>query len=79
MTMIMDERNERVEHNYIANSFERIFWEEQKKAKQLKNLKQMRWHPMLIMVLEDEADIIFSLQCVSIFRFVEPALWKNLV
>ena len=48
MTMIMDECNERVEHNYPANSFERIFWEEQKKAKQLKNLKQMRWHPMLI-------------------------------
>ena len=38
MTMIMDEYNERVEHNYPANSFEIIFWEEQKKAKQFKKL-----------------------------------------
>ncbi|MBA4719384.1 MAG: hypothetical protein HRO68_09930 [Nitrosopumilus sp.] len=48
ITDIMDECNGYVEKNYPANSFERLFWEEQKKAGQLKNSKQMRWHPMTI-------------------------------
>lgn len=48
ITTIMDECNGYVEQNYPADSFERLFWEEQKKARQLKNCKQMRWHPMLI-------------------------------
>ena len=45
---IMDECREHVESNYSPDSFERLFWEEQKKARQLKSSKQMRWHPMLI-------------------------------
>ena len=45
---IMDECREHVESNYSPDSFKRLFWEEQKKARQLKSSKQMRWHPMLI-------------------------------
>ena len=29
-------------------SFMRLFWEEQKKYNNLKNKRQMRWHPMII-------------------------------
>jgi hypothetical protein len=30
------------------DSFQRLFWEEQKKYNSLKNKKQMRWHAMII-------------------------------
>ena len=33
---------------YPENSFQRIFWEEQKKASGLKDKRPMRWHPMFI-------------------------------
>ena len=42
---VMDECSEYVKKNYPDNSFEQLFWEEQKKARQQKNSKQMRWHP----------------------------------
>jgi hypothetical protein len=29
-------------------SFMRLFWEEQKKYNNLRNKRQMRWHPMII-------------------------------
>ena len=45
MSAMMDECSGYVEP---ANSFERLFWEEQKQARQVKNAKQMRWHPMII-------------------------------
>ena len=48
MATIMDECNGYVEENYPDDSFERLFWEQQRKARQLSSTKQMRWHPMFI-------------------------------
>ena len=45
---IMDECSSYVEETYPANSFERLFWEEQKRARNVKCAKQIRWHPMII-------------------------------
>lgn len=45
---IMDEHTDSVRSNYAEDSFERLFWEQQKKARKLTNSKQMRWHPMII-------------------------------
>ena len=33
---------------YPEDSFERLFWEQQKQASLLKNAKSMRWHPVFI-------------------------------
>jgi hypothetical protein len=47
LVSIMHE-NDNVIKSYPENSFIRIFWEEQLKAASLANMKQMRWHPLMI-------------------------------
>jgi hypothetical protein len=48
LTSIMDEMTEEVENKFDENSFERVFWNQQLQAKQVKDHRQMRWHPALI-------------------------------
>ncbi len=45
---IMEEMTEEVEKQFDENSFERVFWNQQLQAKQVKDHRQMRWHPALI-------------------------------
>lgn len=45
---IMNENDEAVNQSYSPDSFECLFWKQQKESMLLKNTKQMRWHPMLI-------------------------------
>ena len=45
---IMKENTVDVTKSFPENSFERLFWEQQQKALQLKNAKSMRWHPLMI-------------------------------
>ena len=45
---IISENDAAVDQSYPQDSFERLFWKQQKESMLLKNAKQMRWHPMLI-------------------------------
>ena len=45
---IMDENDAAVEKTYSPESFECLFWRQQKDSMELSNAKQMRWHPMMI-------------------------------
>ena len=45
---IMDEMNEEVNKKYPENLFHRIFWKQQLQAKQLRDKRQIRWHPAMI-------------------------------
>jgi len=45
---IMDENTERVKSDFVENSFQRLFWEQQLKSTKVKDKRQMRWHPMII-------------------------------
>ena len=44
----MDEKNDVVKDNFPEGTFKRPFWDEQLKAAQVSNARQMRWHPMMI-------------------------------
>ena len=44
---IMEENTPRITA-FPKNSFERLFWEQQLKALQLKDGRSMRWHPLMI-------------------------------
>ena len=45
---IMRENDEKVKASHPEGSFTRIFWEEQLKAASVGNMKQIRWHPVMI-------------------------------
>ena len=38
----------KISKQYLKNSFEYLFWEQQMKAAQCKDSRQMRWHPIII-------------------------------
>ena len=45
---IIEENDAAVNQAYSKESFECLFWKQQKESMLLNNAKQMRWHPMLI-------------------------------
>ena len=45
---IMKESTPHVTNAFLYNSFEKLFWEQQQKALQSKDGRQMRWHPLMI-------------------------------
>ncbi|XP_072043833.1 uncharacterized protein [Amphiura filiformis] len=45
---LVTEYTPQVEKNFEADSFQRIFWDEQIKYNQLKNKCSMRWHPLIV-------------------------------
>lgn len=45
---IMDENDSNIEALYSKDSFIYLFWRQQKEALTKKNLKGMRWHPLMI-------------------------------
>ena len=45
---IMKEMTEDVQKNHADNSFRRLFWQQQLEANQLKDRRQVRWHPAMI-------------------------------
>ena len=44
----MEENNETVITQFPAGSFQRLFWEQQLQATRVSNMKQMRWHPVMV-------------------------------
>ena len=45
---IMEKENSSVKDHFPNGTFRRLFWEEQLKAAQVNDSRQMRWHPMVI-------------------------------
>ena len=45
---IMNENTEQIRRAYPDGGFARLFWEEQLKAASVKDLRQIRWHPLMI-------------------------------
>lgn len=45
---IVNENDAVINASYSPESFECLFWKQQKESMLIKNAKQMRWHPMLI-------------------------------
>ena len=48
MVSMMAESSKEVEKTHSEDSFQRIFWEEQRKAVACGNPRQVRWHPLII-------------------------------
>ena len=48
LKQIMEENNHHIETQYPKDSFMYLFWSQQKEALTKKNLKGMRWHPLVI-------------------------------
>ena len=48
MRTIMNEHNDSICASHSPQSFEYIFWKQQQESMQLKDARQMRWHPMMI-------------------------------
>ena len=44
----MKEMSKKIAKDYPADSFKRLFWEQQLKAISAKNKRQVRWHPAII-------------------------------
>ena len=45
---IMEEKNGVVKESFPEGTFRRLFWDEQLRAVQVSDSRQMRWHPMMI-------------------------------
>lgn len=45
---IATDSSRQVEAAIPVDSFQKLFWEQQKKAALLKNSQSMRWHPLMI-------------------------------
>ena len=45
---IVEELTDKVQNDHPADSFRRLFWEQQLKATRIKDKWQIRWHPALI-------------------------------
>ena len=48
MKAMVDNSTKQVHSLHPEGTFERIFWDQQKKASSLNNAKSMRWHPVFI-------------------------------
>ncbi len=48
LTNIMQDNSKKITDSYPADSFARIFWEQQIKASSLKDARSMKWEPMMI-------------------------------
>ena len=48
LKQIMEENNEQIETQYPRDSFMYLFWKQQREALGKKDLRGMRWHPMMI-------------------------------
>ncbi len=48
MVSMMETSSRDVESTHPEGSFQRIFWEEQRKAVRCKDPRQIRWHPLII-------------------------------
>ena len=48
LVAIMGSNNEDIRSQFPEGSFRRLFWEQQFQCAQLKDPRQMRWHPMMI-------------------------------
>ena len=48
LSTIMDEQNQSIESKFPEGTFRRLFWQQQLKAAQITDSRQMRWHPMMI-------------------------------
>ena len=46
---IMKENSDKVDSAFAEESFQHILWEQQKKYIALKDKRQMRWHPLIIL------------------------------
>ena len=45
---VMAETSDKVEDDFVEDSFQHILWEQQRKYNALKDKRQMRWHPLVI-------------------------------
>ena len=45
---LMTQCSKQVNETYSEDSFQKIFWDQQKKAASYSNSKAMRWHPLII-------------------------------
>ena len=45
---VMAETSDKVDDDFVKDSFQHILWEQQRKYNALKNKRQMRWHPLVI-------------------------------
>lgn len=45
---IISENDTEVQESYPEGSFQRVFWDQQKKAASLNNSRSMKWHPLFI-------------------------------
>ena len=50
LSTIMGEQNQSIESKFPEGTFRRLFWQQQLKAAQVTDSRQMRWHPMMIML-----------------------------
>ena len=48
LKQIMDENNNQIEAQYPKDSFMYLFWRQQREAVAKKDLRGMRWHPLMI-------------------------------
>ena len=48
MLAIMQEKSEEIERSFPNDSFRQLFWRQQLEAAIKNNLKQMKWHPLMI-------------------------------
>jgi len=48
MKVMIEEATEEIEQTYQPNSFQRLFWEQQKKAGNFGDSRSMKWHPLVI-------------------------------
>ena len=48
LEQIMEEHHDRIMEQYGQDSFQRLFWEEQRKALRARGPTAIRWHPMMI-------------------------------
>jgi len=45
---IITDCTDQVDHTYQSDTFEHLFWEQQKKASSLQDSRSMKWHPLVI-------------------------------
>ena len=48
LKQIMDENNNQIEEQFPKDSFMYLFWRQQREAVAKKDLRGMRWHPLMI-------------------------------
>ena len=48
LRLTISEKDKEVKERYPEGSFQRVFWDQQKKAASLNNSRSMKWHPLFI-------------------------------